>query len=173
MRTNRVKLNTFQSEESKAEMSVAAKPYPYKFTEEERTLNYQMFGTAEPDYKALYELAKKEAAEKAALAQQLQKEQAARIAEAPAADQVSSVEEFLDQRVPIMLYKDAEKYKDDVVIAINGEKIQIQRGIQVYVKRKFLHIIENQYRQQMVAADLQDSLADQYASDSRLRGINI
>jgi hypothetical protein len=81
-------------------------------------------------------------------------------------------EGYLEERVPVMLYKDGDKYKDDVVLAINGEKIQIQRGIQVYIKRKFMNVLENQYRQQMIAADMQDRLAEEYSTASRARGIN-
>ncbi len=81
-------------------------------------------------------------------------------------------EEYLEERVPVMLYKDGEKYKDDVVLAINGEKIQIQRGITVYIKRKFMSLLENQYRQQMVAANLQDQLAEEFAGSTKARGLN-
>lgn len=126
----------------------------------------------ELDYKALYEQMKAEAEQNKALAEKLQAEATERVG-SHAAEDVSSVEEYLEQRVPIMLFKDADKYKDDVTIAINGERIQIQRGIQVYVKRKYLSVIENQYRQQMIAAEMQDELAEEFASGSRARGINI
>lgn len=141
-------------------------------------LNLQLFAgkkEEEPkveDYKALYEQMKKEAQEAKELADKLQTEATVRASEGGSAS-VKTVEEYLEQKVPIMLYKDGEKYKDDVVIGINGEKVQIQRGIQVYVKRKFLGIIEAQYRQQMVAANLQDQLADEFAADSKTRGINL
>jgi hypothetical protein len=79
-------------------------------------------------------------------------------------------EEYLEQRVPVMLYKDGDKYKDDVVLAINGERVQIRRGVQVYVKRKFAQILENQYRQQMVAANLQTELSEQFETESKKRG---
>jgi hypothetical protein len=72
-----------------------------------------------------------------------------------------------------MMFKDGDKYKDDVVLAVNGEKIQIQRGVQVYIKRKFMNVLENQYRQQMIAADMQSKLADEYANASRARGMQI
>jgi hypothetical protein len=88
-------------------------------------------------------------------------------------EEVMTPEEYLEERVPVMLYKDADKYKDDVVIAINGEKIQIQRGVQVFIKRKFMMVLENQYRQQMIASNLMEELADEYASNSRARGIQI
>jgi hypothetical protein len=88
-------------------------------------------------------------------------------------EKVMTPGEYLEERVPVMLYKDGDKYKDDVVLAINGEKIQIQRGIQVYIKRKFMSVLENQYRQQMIAADMQDKLADEYANASRARGMSL
>lgn len=82
-------------------------------------------------------------------------------------------EEYLEERVPVMLYKDGDKYKDDVVLAINGEKILIQRGVTVYIKRKYMHILENQYRQQMIAADMQDKLTEDYANATKARGMQI
>ena len=81
-------------------------------------------------------------------------------------------EEYLEERVPVMLYKDGEKYKDDVVLAINGEKIQIKRGATVYIKRKYMSLLENQYRQQMVATNLQDQLAEEFAGSTKARGLN-
>lgn len=71
-------------------------------------------------------------------------------------------EEFLEERVPVMLYKDGDRYKDDVTIAVNGDKIQIQRGKQVWIKRKHAMVLESQYRQQMLAADLSTQLVDEF-----------
>lgn len=88
------------------------------------------------------------------------------------AKKVKTPEEYLEEKVPVMLYKDGEKYKDDVVLAINGEKIQIQRGVTVYIKRKYMSLLENQYRQQMVAANLQDQLAEEFANSTKARGLN-
>jgi hypothetical protein len=34
-------------------------------------------------------------------------------------------------------------------------------------------VLENQYRQQMIASNLMEELADEYASNSRARGIQI
>lgn len=71
-----------------------------------------------------------------------------------------SQEDYLEERVPVMLYRDGDKYKDDVVLACNGEKMQIQRGHQVMIPRKFALILENQYRQQLEASQKQDGFAN-------------
>jgi hypothetical protein len=73
-------------------------------------------------------------------------------------------EQFLEERVPVQLIKDNDRYKDDVSVCLNGEICQIQRGKVVYLKRKFALILESQYRQQMIAADLQTKLQDEYNS---------
>jgi hypothetical protein len=113
---------------------------------------------------------KQEAKEAKALANKLQEEATQRVA-AVEAESVDSVDDYLNQKVPIVLFKDGDKYKDDVVLTINGERLQIQRGVQVYVKRKFLNLIENQYRQQVLAADMQTELAGEYESWAKSKGI--
>jgi translation initiation factor 1 (eIF-1/SUI1) len=142
-------------------------------------INLQLFAassTPSPEdieaLKAQIEAMKAQAEEDKARIADLQAKSANAVANSDQAE-VASVEEFLEQRVPIMLFKDGDKYVDDVVIAINNEKIVIQRGITVYVKRKFLHIIENMYRQQMVATDLQTQLANEFAGNAKEMGIDV
>jgi hypothetical protein len=72
-----------------------------------------------------------------------------------------------------MLFKDGDKYKDDVDLAIGPERIRIKRGVQVYIKRKFALVLENKYRQQMVAADMQEKLADEFTASLKERGMQI
>ena len=40
-----------------------------------------------------------------------------------------------EELVSIRLFKDNDKYKDDVFVAVNGEAIQIKRGETVKIKR--------------------------------------
>ncbi len=69
-------------------------------------------------------------------------------------------EQYLEERVPVQLFKGGE-FKDDVYVSVNGEGIQIQRGVTVSIKRKHALVLEAQYAQQIVAQKLQESLAKQ------------
>ncbi len=39
----------------------------------------------------------------------------------------------LDRLVPVKLFKDNERYTDDVFVSVNGSTFQIQRGVEVMV----------------------------------------
>ncbi len=39
----------------------------------------------------------------------------------------------LDRLVPVKLFKDNERYTDDVFVSVNGNAFQIQRGVEVMV----------------------------------------
>lgn len=55
---------------------------------------------------------------------------------------------YWNELVKVKLFKDNDKYKDDVFVAVNGENCVIQRGVEVMIKRKFAHVLDN--------SDLQD-----------------
>lgn len=41
------------------------------------------------------------------------------------------------EKVTIQLFKDNEKYKDDVFVAVNGHSYQIKRGVKVEVPQRW------------------------------------
>ena len=49
---------------------------------------------------------------------------------------------YWNELVPVKLFKDNNKYKDDVFVAVNGENCVIKRGEKVMVKRKFAEVLE-------------------------------
>lgn len=42
------------------------------------------------------------------------------------------MQSYLEEYVPVRLFKDKEKYSDDVFVAVNGEGCLIRRGETVY-----------------------------------------
>lgn len=46
-----------------------------------------------------------------------------------------------DDYVEIRLFKDGDKYKDDVFAGVNGKMCQIRRGVPVKVQRKYANVI--------------------------------
>jgi hypothetical protein len=59
-----------------------------------------------------------------------------------------------EQLVSIRLFKDNDKYKDDVFVAVNGERIQIKRGETVRIKKKFADVLEESMKQDMATANM-------------------
>ena len=59
-----------------------------------------------------------------------------------------------EELVPIRLFKDNDKYKDDVFVAVNGERVQIKRGETVRIKRKFADVLEQSMRQDVATANM-------------------
>lgn len=55
---------------------------------------------------------------------------------------------YWNELVEVKLFKDNNKYKDDVFVSVNGENCVIKRGIRVKVKRKFAELLDK--------SDLQD-----------------
>lgn len=52
-----------------------------------------------------------------------------------------------EEYVEIELFADNDKYSDDVVVTVNGERCQIQRGVPVKVKRKFAEVLQHSEEQ--------------------------
>ena len=51
-------------------------------------------------------------------------------------------EAYWNELVPVKLFKDNDKYKDDVYVSVNGENCLIKRGEEVMVKRKFKEVLD-------------------------------
>ena len=85
-------------------------------------------------------------------------------AKAPAPSPTKSRAEEL---VPVRLFKDNEKYKDDVFVAVNGERVQIRRGETVRIKRKFAQVLEQSMRQDTATARLMEQKAAEYEANAK------
>ena len=63
-------------------------------------------------------------------------------------------EAYMNELVEVKLFKDNNKYKDDVYVGCNGENVVIKRGERVKIKRKFAEILEASDKQDYEAAKL-------------------
>lgn len=52
-------------------------------------------------------------------------------------------EAYWNELVEVELFKDNNKYKDDVFVSVNGENCVIKRGERVKIKRKFENVLSN------------------------------
>ena len=89
-------------------------------------------------------------------------------AKAPAPSPTKSRAEEL---VPVRLFKDNEKYKDDVFVAVNGERVQIRRGEVVHIKRKYAEVLEQSMRQDTATANMIERQSAEY--EARAKALNI
>lgn len=73
---------------------------------------------------------------------------------------------YWDELVEVQLFKDNNKYKDDVFVSVNGENCVIQRGKKVMVKRKFAAVLENSSIQDFETSELIDRKSEEFAKSN-------
>lgn len=62
--------------------------------------------------------------------------------------------ERLNEYVELELFRDNDRYRDDVFVAVGGENCLIKRGVPVRIKRKFALVLEQSRLQDMKTAAL-------------------
>ena len=78
-----------------------------------------------------------------------------------------SQEAWLNEYVEVRLFKDNEKYKDDVYVAINGKNCVIRRGVWTRIRRKFALLLDQSEIQDLRTAELMEKEATRFADESR------
>ena len=66
--------------------------------------------------------------------------------------------DYLNELVSVKLFKDNDRYRDDVYVAVNGRNCVIKRGEWVRIKRKFALVLDQSEIQDMKTAEM---LADE------------
>lgn len=74
----------------------------------------------------------------------------------------------MEELIPIQLFKDKNKYKDDVFIAINGQRVQVQRGVTVMLPKKYAMVLQRSVVQDAETADLIESETSEWERKSKL-----
>jgi hypothetical protein len=85
-------------------------------------------------------------------------------------DEIESIkrgEQIMQELVEIRLFKDNDKYKDDVFVAVNGKSYLIKRGETVKVPRYVKEVLDNSTRQDEYAAKYAEGMADKYKAESK------
>ncbi len=88
-----------------------------------------------------------------------------------AAEQRARQEKWLNEYVEVKLFKDNDKYKDDVYVAINGNNCLIRRGVWTRIRRKFALLLDQSEIQDLKTAELMSGEASRFAEQSRQRGM--
>ena len=70
-----------------------------------------------------------------------------------AMEMAQEYERYLNEYISVKLFKDNDRYKDDVYVAVNGQNCIIKRGEWVKVKRKFALVLDASEIQDMRTAE--------------------
>ena len=70
---------------------------------------------------------------------------------------------YWEELVEVKLFKDNNKYKDDVYVSVNGENCVIKRGERVKVKRKFAAVLDNSDMQDYETSLLIEKKSSEFA----------
>ncbi len=76
---------------------------------------------------------------------------------------------YYNELVKVHLFKDNDKYKNDVFVAVNGVSMMVPRGVDVEIPRKFAEVLRNSEIQNGYAAEYQLKLQEE-AKKSALEG---
>ena len=80
-------------------------------------------------------------------------------------------ERWLNEYVEIKLFKDNDKYKDDVYVAINGKNCVIRRGVWTRIRRKFALLLDQSEIQDLRTAEMIASESQRFEQATQLRGM--
>ena len=72
----------------------------------------------------------------------------------------------MEEKVPVELFKDNGKYKGDVLVCVNGERLLIKRGVRVEIPRKFALVLEESAKQDTATANLIESESSRYEAEA-------
>lgn len=78
-----------------------------------------------------------------------------------------------EEYVEVELFRDNGRYKDDVLVCVNGESCQIQRGVRTKIKRKFYWAIQNQMRQDKATSIMLAKMHDDFDAAARANNVNV
>lgn len=78
---------------------------------------------------------------------------------------------WLEEKVPIRLFKDNDRYKDDVYVCVNGERLLIKRGENVEIPRKFALVLEQSAQQDTATANLIEQKSATFAAEAAAHNV--
>nr|DAL16299.1 MAG TPA_asm: hypothetical protein [Caudoviricetes sp.] len=77
----------------------------------------------------------------------------------------------LEEKVPARLFKDNDRYKDDVYVCVNGERLLIKRGENVEIPRKFALVLEQSAQQDTATANLIEQKSTAFAAEAAAHNV--
>ena len=84
--------------------------------------------------------------------------------QAPEAVEAMAAANPAEELVTIRLFKDDDRYSDDVFVAVNGRRFQIRRGEEVQVPRYVKDVLDHSQKQDLHTARMMEKLVQDYAT---------
>ncbi len=75
-----------------------------------------------------------------------------------------------DGLVDFYAFKDNDKYKDDIFVAINGKALKIKRGVKVKIPKAYAEVLRQSQEQDTATADLIEREGEAYNAASQVIG---
>ena len=82
---------------------------------------------------------------------------------------LQAAEAYLEEYVAVKLFRDNDRYKDDVYVAVNGHNCVIRRGEWVRIKRKCALVLEQSEIQDMQTADMLEAEQSRFLAAEEAR----
>lgn len=82
-------------------------------------------------------------------------------------EEARKLKAYYEEKVTVNLFLDNDKYKDDVMVNVNGKLWQIQRGVDVQVPRYVAEVLENSMKQDRATALRIRELESKYEAESK------
>lgn len=118
------------------------------------------------------ELLEEAKAQAAAILEEAEKQAAEKLKEAEkAAKPARNEARAQPELVSIRLFKDTERYKDDLKVAINGKNWVIQRGVTVMVPDYVAQFIEQSLKQDLDTAMMLEKRQKEFKDETEARGL--
>ena len=78
-------------------------------------------------------------------------------------------EKYLNEYISVKLFKDNDRYRDDVYVAVNGQNCIIKRGEWVRIKRKFALVLDASEIQDMKTGEFMEREQSRFMNESAAR----
>lgn len=82
----------------------------------------------------------------------------------------ASAEAYLNEYVAVKLFRDNDRYKDDVYVAVNGHNCLIKRGEWVKIKRKFALVLDQSEIQDIQTAEMLEAEQNRFREAEEAHG---
>ena len=83
-------------------------------------------------------------------------------------DQEKKEREYYEELVEVELFFDGDKYKDDVIVYINGKAWQLQRGVPVKVPRFVKEVLDSSAKQDVATRRMVQKLTTDFTEKTSL-----
>ena len=100
-----------------------------------------------------------------------QQDEKKQVVQNQAQEAIKAQEAWLNEYVEIKLFKDNDKYKDDVYVAINGKNCVVRRGEWTRIRRKFAMLLDQSEIQDLRTAQMIEGESRKFHGATRALGV--